>query len=395
MDAASEPSSDNAHMSVFERNAALVRLFLFLVPVLLLDCGAERLRTAGSPSDFRSRHPYFHHGLFANQEAVAAWGTGEPYRVFTNSLGMMDREVREVPLSTSKHRIVFIGDSYTEGLGVGFEETFVGRISQRVDASRVEVLNAAAVSYSPKLYYLKTRYLIENVGLEFDELYVFIDISDVQDEILYANYTPTEASTGVDIPRAAHRFLSRNSFAYSSIDRLRRRKQVEARKARYSVDGHPPWLNYFWRDEVNEEAYSDPDFALIRGLWTLSPKLIESKWTVRGVESEREHMKKLIELCREHSIRMTIAVYPWTPQIQKRDLASIQVWIWENFAAKYGVGFINLFPALITETAYPEFEARYILAGDEHWNSAGHALVADAVWPRIEENLQEARGISD
>lgn len=389
MNDAPEPAAENARASVFVRFATVFRVLLLLLPIVALDCGAQLLREAGSVSDFRSRHPYFHHGLFSNQEAVAAWGTGEPYTVYTNSLGMFDREIRDVPLETSKHRVVFIGDSYTEGLGVPYEQTFAGRISNRVDTDHVEVLNAAAISYSPKLYYLKTRYLIEKVGLHFDELYVFIDISDIQDEILYADFVPTEPTSSVELRRTVDRFFKRHSFTYSSIDRLRRREQMDSRKARYNADGHPPWLNYFWRDEINEEAYGDPDFALIRGLWTLSPKLMQSKWTLRGVESAREQMAKLVALCREHEIRVTIAVYPWTPQIEKRDIESVQAWIWRNFANKHDTGFIDLFPSLITALPYQEFASRYILPGDEHWNARGHELVANAVWPHVEENLPQ------
>ena len=34
-----------------------------------------------------------------------------------------------------------------------------------------------------------------------------------------------------------------------------------------------------------------------------------------------------------------------------------------------------------------EFEDRYVLRGDAHWSKAGHALVADAIWPYIENSL--------
>ena len=101
-------------------------------------------------------------------------------------------------------------------------------------------------------------------------------------------------------------------------------------------------------------------------------------------------MDKLVELCRERGIRVTLAVYPWTAQIEKRDVESAQVRLWRSFAAEHDLGFIDLFPSLITELPYLEFEARYILPGDAHWNAEGHRLVADAVWPHIKERLRQA-----
>ena len=183
------PGPDHATPStIFERHPRKTLILVVLFSVLALDLAAGYLLLPKNYNDFREPHPYYHHGLLANREARSKWGSGEEYTVFTNSLGLMDEAVREVSLSTDKHRIVFIGDSYTEGIGVPFEKTFVGRLSQKVDRDRVEILNAGVSSYCAKLYYLKTKYLVEEVGLKFDELYVFIDISDIQDEILYRDF---------------------------------------------------------------------------------------------------------------------------------------------------------------------------------------------------------------
>lgn len=384
-----------ARANVFERHAQKTRFLILLLPVLALDCAAARLLGSQGADDFRSRHPYYHHGLLTSRESVSAWGEGDPYPVFTNSLGMFDRAARQVPRQSDRHRIVFIGDSYTEGLGVPYEETFVGRVSARVDPEKVEVLNAGVMSYCPKLYYLRTRHLIEQQRLDFDELYVFIDISDIQDEILYDEFVPAEGDGRPGPGARAHRFLERNSFAYRSLDALVRYQELQRRMERYNAQVYPPWLNYFWHDDVNEEAYADPAFPMIRAHWTLSPRLFRNEWTQRGIRSAREHMAKLVALCREHGIRVTIAVYPWTVQVERRNLKSVQVRLWRAFAEEHDVGFIDLFPSLITELSYPDFAARYILPGDAHWNADGHELVADGVWPHVEKNLREARALGE
>ena len=83
-----------------------------------------------------------------------------------------------------------MGDSHTEGVGVNFDQTFTGQIISKIDTSQTEILNAAVVGYSPRIYYLKTKYLIEDVGLKFDHLFVFFDMSDLQNEIVYKNFQP-------------------------------------------------------------------------------------------------------------------------------------------------------------------------------------------------------------
>ena len=77
--------------------------------------------------------------------------------MFTNSLGFRDRTVREIPLASKQKRILLIGDSFIEGMGVPYENSVAGILGESLKADATEVLNAAAVSYSPKLYFLKTR----------------------------------------------------------------------------------------------------------------------------------------------------------------------------------------------------------------------------------------------
>ena len=75
-----------------------------------------------------------------------------------------------------------IGDSFTEGVGIEFKNTFAGILQQRLAQNDIEVLNAAVSSYSPIIYFRKTQYLLETAGLEFEHLIVFIDLSDMEDE---------------------------------------------------------------------------------------------------------------------------------------------------------------------------------------------------------------------
>ncbi len=76
------------------------------------------------------------------------------YRVRTNSLRFKDASVRDSPLSTPNRRILLLGDSFTEGLGLPFEQTFAGLLYEagRTLPQPIETLNAGVTSYSPTLY---------------------------------------------------------------------------------------------------------------------------------------------------------------------------------------------------------------------------------------------------
>ena len=88
-----------------------------------------------------------------------------------------------MPLQPASRRILLIGDSFVEGIGMNFEDSFAGLLQgagqQRSD--RIEFLNAGVASYSPSIYYKKIKYLLDS-GLRFDEVVLFSDTADVTDE---------------------------------------------------------------------------------------------------------------------------------------------------------------------------------------------------------------------
>ena len=79
---------------------------------------------------------------------------------------------------------MFIGDSVTEGIFLNYEDTFVGLIDKYFEKKNIQVLNAGVATYSPSIYFAKINYFLEQ-GLKFDELVVFIDISDIVDEAIW------------------------------------------------------------------------------------------------------------------------------------------------------------------------------------------------------------------
>ncbi len=334
--------------------------------------------------NFRTSNHIYHHGLIPNKETESVWRGDDSYPVYTNSLGFFDSKVRDVPLvDKSKRRILIIGDSYTEGIGVQYEKTFVGLLNKAVDSDKVEIFNAALSSYSPKLYYLKVKHLIEEVGFKFDELYVFIDISDIQDEILYLHYEPKESDPKLRASARADTIFSRLSLSYYLVRQIMKRKERERNLMKYPSKYYPPWLNYYWLNDINVEVATIPNFIQLRDRWTFSD-FYENKWMKQGVNLAVGYMTKLNELASEHDIMMTVGVYPWPIHIDASSKDNLQVWIWKKFSTRYGTGFIDLFPLFIGEGAgYEGVYDRYFIKGDIHWNEAGHRLVAERVMKDI------------
>ena len=176
--------------SVFERNPkkTLVTLSVlgFFVCDLLFTWALELTGLYSPPHKieqrYRAPHPVYHHTLKPNIDHYDALFGPLHYTVSANSLGFKDRSPRVVPLTAESERIIFIGDSFTEGIGTEYPDTFVGIIDDRLSPTGTEVLTAGVNSYSPIIYWRKIDYLVEQ-GLTFDHLIVLIDLSDIHDEI--------------------------------------------------------------------------------------------------------------------------------------------------------------------------------------------------------------------
>lgn len=331
----------------------------------------------GDQSLFRCPHPVYHHGLLPNRSDTTTWSTGETnvYRMITNSLGFRDRTPRHVPLESDRRRLMIIGDSFGEGVGVPYEQTFAGLIEDRLAASDVEVLNASVISYSPKLYYLKTRYFVEQVGLAIDDLLVFIDISDIANELGYQPFEPAPFGALAKFRYDLSRFGRRHSFTWYSLWKLSREPEATVD---LGADGLFPCLA-----PADPQLLRDPDFFKATWMWTLDDTIF-NKYGRPGLKLALANMRKLVGLCERKDIEMTIVVYPWVPQIAAKDLDSLQVRRWRAFARANRVGFIDLFPKFIDGTPPEIVERRFFLKGDAHWNAAGHRLVAETVLHHIQ-----------
>ena len=354
-------------------------LVLDLALAQILKRGTEFWAGTYPHMDHRVRSADYHHTFAPGREVIERWGR-ITYRFATNSLGFKDAAPRAVKAKRDGPRLLLLGDSFTEGAGYGFPETFAGRIAAAMDKNGVEVLNAAVGSYAPIIYNLKTRYLLDKVGLQFDHVVIFLDVSDIYDE---AKGYRTDARGRLIVPpetpektsRVIGHFLRDNSMIGRAFT-LIRDQLSGARKA----------LKLRWRaaSESGESFFSVSDAALqiyaitdkAAGRWTYD----DEAWRDHGADGRQKaagQLDRLFTYLKNRKIPMTLAIYPWPDQILFDPEAPRHLGFWRDWAAARGIQFIDLFAAF-TDGASVETLLRYFIAGDFHWNEQGHALTAAA-----------------
>jgi hypothetical protein len=358
---------EGARPSIFERNPRKTIAILLLLAVVGTDLAVTRVYHWLSPrpaargeTGLRVRSEIFHHGFQPLVSTRSAWGSRvADYRI--DSLGLRDASTRQVPLRSDRRRLVFIGDSFTEGIGIDYDKTFVGLVARALEPKGVEVLNAGCASYSPIIYYRKVRWLLDQ-GLQFDELAVYIDVGDVQDEVTY--FLDGEGNVASDERRRLRE--ERENIRYP-LPRVLRNLTVRQFLKRNTI-------GLFALYEGMERAVGNEDRRA--ALWTVDPRPFE-QFGREGLARARQNMDLLADLLGRHGIRLTVAVYPWPDQIRHRDLHSLQVSFWQQWAAGKGAGFLDYFPRFVDLTGSREVLAREFIRGDIHWNEAGHRAVAD------------------
>ncbi len=368
----------------------LLLLFSFAICVvlfLLLDAAysaivvRSRPYTSAQGTCFKS-DPVRHHSLQADCTCVRHWGRSS-YPLATNNLGFRDQTVRQVPLSTSQPRILLLGDSFTEGMSA-WPDTYVGQIAARFP--QYEFLNGGVESYAPSNYLNVARQLIEK-GVKFDEVIVFIDMSDAQDEAAF--YQDKNPMGAVDGPAQ----IVHNGGLWTNL----RQFITQHLLITNSIVG------YFERLAVKHGIYSlnvghGPLFDLERSAWTYRPVSDRQPYEIgyaplgleAGLRKEESKMTTLWKELQQRGVPISVVVYPWPAQIAHDKVESRQVTMWRDWCNGKCKRFITVFPEFFAvKNACPPGEAgcwyvQDFIFGDEHYSRAGNAIVANAVATSLE-----------
>jgi hypothetical protein len=324
-----------------------------------------------------------HHVLKPNCATIEQWGP-ETYELFTNNLGFRDDRVREIPRADVRPRILMLGDSFTEGK-IAWEASFAGRISAHFP--QYDFLNGGVTSYSPSNY-LNVGLMTLASGIEVDEVVVFIDISDAQDEAAY--YRDSGDGHAVKGPEQSHSVTPWYG---------RFRQQVNNRLLLTSRI-----FEFFERSLVKHGFYhldvvqGGNIFDLERSAWTYrrvaDTERFDSGYAPlgleRGIAKEQEKMTLLWQALAQRHIPISVVVYPWPAQMVHDTADSRQERIWKAWCAGKCERFISLFPAFFgtkTHCSWIEPGCWYsdlYLFGDYHFSVAGNVLVANAVIDSLE-----------
>jgi len=314
---------------------------------------------------FRKRHFIYHHDLKKSINTISNWG-GQNYNICTDASGFKSSCINQ-HLLTKEYDIGIIGDSFTEGVGLDYEQTFVGLIEkyEKINNENIKIANLGVVSYSPSIYYSKVKFLLNN-GYKFKKIIVFIDISDLQDE--------------------ATSYVLNGDFVIPFSEKLNIYKIKVLMNILFPLS-YNALLNIYHQKRVNIENIENIENLNSHGIY--GKKNTRSGWTwgvkngyePLGVEVAHEKnlkiMNNLYDLLNENNIQLSVGVYPWPGQILYDDENSTHVNIWKKYCINKCEYFYNLFPILFNQKNL--YGSNYVIdnfyiKNDVHFNSNGQKL---------------------
>ena len=312
----------------------------------------------------RIDHDVYHHGLKANVKMENVKGFEGYYTFCTDNHGF--RYKCDTKSRGKDFDYAFMGDSFTEGSSVSYNDSFVGIFDKTTNK---KVANLGVVSYAPKIYLSKLNYLLEK-GYTFNHVIIPIDISDLYDD------------------NVSYR-LNKNYIVTDNYER------GEKLKLRRFLRKNFPFTNFymFVIKNLNQVGYSpnnlndnEPIFhkdAILKSKWTYSTnEFIDGYWSnIDSAQKEMiETMSKVHQLLDKRAIPLSIVIYPWPQQLENDVEKSKHVLMWRKFCEGKCSNFINLFPYFFNakkENGYLETYKRYYWWNDIHFNKEGNKVMAE------------------
>ena len=370
-------------------------LFITILIWTVIDYifGRNLLNSIKYANNHGTIHPNYHHTFLPKVNKILYWA-GLEYNFCTDNHGFRN-SCSAVKVREKNFDIVFIGDSVTEGVGLDYEDTIVGIINKNLKDKKIA--NLAASSYSTHIYNNKIKFLLEN-GYTFNEVFVLIDPSDIQDDTeIYKVSGNTVISKNRKISFYNFyidktKYLIKKTFpmTYEFLILFKKKfnfnkknlNQIELNdKSNIKNLGNKGKNTLKIKLPKYEKEFKNID--LRRLAWTYDKNINYGEIPVKeSIKISINQMNQLYETLISKNISLSIVIYPLPPQLAFDKELSMQVKIWEKFCYLKCKQFINSFPYFfekLNETSFLEVNNKYFIQNDVHFNKKGNQAIANLI----------------
>ena len=319
---------------------------------------------------------YYHHDLRPNAYWKEKWGN-QNYEIYTNNLGFKDKKIRKV--NFKENNILFIGDSFTEGVGINYENTFVGIIENKISSKRdnYEILNAGVISYSPIVILSKLNHIINKRKLPINKVFVVLSNGDLHDDIFrYDSISSDYVVKHKDFYNNKmlvnlNNFIKSNTIFYQLFKKIFPISNLitDIKKTNKTEYNKQTVLNILNSKPDHQNVINDKAFLL---------------WGERALNKSTFYMQEVYDLLNKENIDLTLILIQEAIFVLNDLDSTFYENHWKNFAEKNKIEFI--FVKDYHSNYIDKYEAYkdMFFIGDNHFNENGNRLIAKEILEKSE-----------
>ena len=312
---------------------------------------------------FRKKNDIFSHTLSKNYQGISYFGN-KVGNLCTDENGFKSKCGNNI--SNNNYDYVFIGDSFTEGVGLSHEKTFVGIYEE---SSNKKIANMGVSSYSPIIYFHKIKYFLEK-DINMKHVIVFLDLSDIEDEIFREECKGKVCKKNLE----AKKDFRSVKFAFNFKNFLQNDFQFTILALQYLKRG-------FCKNILISGCSYVYDKNFERSGWIQNFK---KNISINGKYHESFnqtifYLDQIHKILDQKGIDFSLAIYPWPGNIFHNINTSDYQNYFQNYCkkkCKYFLNYFEDFDILVKNNSKNKVIKDYFFYGDMHYNEKGNYVIA-------------------
>ncbi len=281
-----------------------------------------------------------------------------PDRTVTYELNSRHQRGRVEPDPRAR-KVLVLGDSFTFGIGLKFEDTYVQKLQRDLDANlgdgKIQLLNAGVGGggTADQLAYLEAF----GDGLDLSAVIVFVSFADFERAVQRGIYVISPDTQELLV-------LDRSS------ERSRLKKALQGNRLYEFLLEHSHLVQLMRN-------------AVVLGGGVINEPLATKPDTQKDLERRLARLlfRRLAAWCQARHVQLTVLTtgwplvdYPWLDSVLREET----------------IYFVDLGQKVASIVA--QNPSRYTIASDAHPNEAGAAIISAAAWPILEKRLKGLAG---
>ena len=312
---------------------------------------------------------YHDYDLLKNCKAVEKQRTVKPYKVLTDKNGYRFSGKKKLP---NKKNIVFLGDSFTYGFGVKFEDSFPGLVEKRI--KNYNIYNLGVPSYGAQKYNYTFKKFLKKKGVS--KVFLTLDLTDVYDSAFRWSKIENLDTPVIDYKKLIKDISSWKKFKYSNFKGTRYFIFFLRNSARYIKIKFYNYMNLLDESEVLSSQYSYFTYKELND----DTKLNENNFS-KSIKVIEKNIIEISNLTKKNNAELYIIILPWPETL----VFGQDKFNWEKFAENLCIKskcnkLLNLFDdfRIIKEKNEKWLDLIYI-KDDVHLTKFGNNLIANKI----------------